>query len=510
MRKNQVLFNMVANIISYSANVLLQFILTPYLIDNLGKETYGFYPIATNIVNYMGVVTNAMNAVASRFVTVSLQKNNIQDANSYYSSAFNANVILGSILSMPLLIVVVFLDMFMNIPIDSVFDVKILFALVFLSALINIVSNILGIATFAKNRIDLRSLRELGGTILKVILFVLLYNLLKPSIVYIGIVGLVIALYNILVQYNYTRVLMPEVKFRKINISIVKTKELFCSSIWTALMTLGNLLISGMSMILSNVLLGTEEAGDYSIVNVVPQFINGVISMLVGVFFPVITYRYAHRDKEGLITEIGKAQNIVGAFGCAVIVTFSALSPSFFKLWTPGEDSEYLAKVALLTIIPHLFISCLWILTNLNIVMNTIKIPAIFGIAFGIGNILVSVILKKMGILNLEGIAIISSSFQIIWISIFMPIYCSRKLNIKWYSFLIKPGIVILMSLVMYFTVSKIVDSLVIDSWWLFIAFGIPIGVVTIIVLFLISGGGSYIPRIRNILSDRRDKDEIK
>ena len=49
--KKQVAINMVANIVSYSANILISFVLTPFLINTLGKETYSFYPIANTIVS---------------------------------------------------------------------------------------------------------------------------------------------------------------------------------------------------------------------------------------------------------------------------------------------------------------------------------------------------------------------------------------------------------------------------------------------------------------------------
>ena len=170
--KKQISINMLANIVSYSTNAGIAFLLTPFLIDKLGKETYSFYPIANTIVSYMSILTNALNAVASRFVTVEIVKENKSEADKYFSSTLAANLIMSCILALPMALIVIFLDKIMDVPINEVASIKMLFSLVFTAAIMNICASVFGIATFAKNRIDLRSLRELVTAIIKVILFV--------------------------------------------------------------------------------------------------------------------------------------------------------------------------------------------------------------------------------------------------------------------------------------------------------------------------------------------------
>ena len=45
INNRQISINMIANIVSYSSNLLISFVLTPFLINTLGKETYSFYPV---------------------------------------------------------------------------------------------------------------------------------------------------------------------------------------------------------------------------------------------------------------------------------------------------------------------------------------------------------------------------------------------------------------------------------------------------------------------------------
>ena len=96
--------NLIANIVSYSTSIIIAFLLTPYLIKVLGKEAYSFYPMANNFVQYMGIITTALNSMASRFITIEITKNNTEKANVYFSSVFYSNVLLSIILFVPMLL----------------------------------------------------------------------------------------------------------------------------------------------------------------------------------------------------------------------------------------------------------------------------------------------------------------------------------------------------------------------------------------------------------------------
>lgn len=480
--RKQISINMIANIVSYSSNLLISFVLTPFLINTLGKETYSFYPMANTIVSYMSVIASSINAMASRFVTVSLVKGDKEDANKYYASAFSANLSLSLILVFPMIFVIVFLDKFMEIPINSIAGIRSLFAFVFASVLVNITGAVFGIATFAKNRIDLRSLRELIAALIRLILFVVLYHFLSPSIVYVGVVSFVIALVNLVFQVLYTRMLLPEMHISKNNISFSHTRELFVSSVWNMINTIGNNLLVGMSLFLANVFYGAIASGTYSIVLTVPQFINGTISMLVGVFYPAITYRYAENNINGLVLEIKKAQKAIGIVSCTAIVVFSALATEFFSLWTPGEDSFYLSVLSFITILPHIFIACLWTLTNLNVVMNKVKVPALFTVGLGILNILISYIIYKIAAPGLFSLPLISSLLQVIWIVILIPQYACKNLKVKWNTFYGLPFRAVCFALPIGIFIILVKRIFILDSWFKLLLFGGCMGCISIII----------------------------
>ena len=495
--------NMIANIVSYSSTLLVSFVLTPYLINTLGKEAYSFYPLANNFVSYMTILTNALNSMASRYITMALTKKEIDKANTYFSSILFSNVIMAGILLIPMLLIVWCIDSLLVVPVNLVGSVRILFSFSFATMLVNIITSVFGVATFSKNRIDLRSLRELITSVLRLLLFVVLFTCFTPTIIYVGIVAFVVALVNFGFQRFYTKKLLPEIviDIKKFNVAYVK--EVLFSGVWNSINSLGTMLLVSTSLILVNRFYGADAGGEYSIVQTVPNFINGIISMLTGVFYPMIMIKYAQNDIKGMIEEIKKSQRIVGLFSVSVIGVFVGLSYDFFQLWTPGQDYNRLVVLSTITIMPHWVIGCIWSLSNVNIAINKIKIPALYMLGSGISNIAISVVVYNVFKPGVYAIPLISSVIQIILAAIFMPLYATKQLSIKWYTFyptILRGGCACAITVVL---VTFARHNLLLNSWFKLMGTGVVLGSIMLLMNAMIVLDSSSRRALVNLVVNR-------
>ncbi|EOU2023426.1 hypothetical protein C4D21_09680, partial [Clostridium perfringens] len=84
--KKQLSINISAQLISFSLNLMINFLLTQFLVNNIGTETFGFIGLANNFIQYIEVVTVAFNTMASRFITIKILQNDINGANEYFST----------------------------------------------------------------------------------------------------------------------------------------------------------------------------------------------------------------------------------------------------------------------------------------------------------------------------------------------------------------------------------------------------------------------------------------
>lgn len=254
--KRQTIINLVAKTISYGTTMAISFFLTPYLVSKIGKEAYSFYPLANNFVNYMGIVTIALNSMGSRFITVALTQGDRKKANEYYFSILVSNIILAAVLAIPMAGIVMFLQYILNIPGNILVSVKVLFSLVFLSMLVNLLTNVFGVAVFSQNRMDLSSISDILVGVSRVLLYLFLFGCFKADLAFVGVVSLVVAIITCIIQYIYTRKLLPFMEYSRVYYNWQAVKEVLASGVWNSVNQIGSVLLSTVGLMLCNILVG--------------------------------------------------------------------------------------------------------------------------------------------------------------------------------------------------------------------------------------------------------------
>lgn len=482
MGKKQLVINLIANIVSFSSSLLISFFLTPYLISTIGKEAYGFYPMANNFVGYLMIITLALNSMASRYITIEIAKRNHSKAKEYFSSVFYSNVLLAFILSLPMAVIVYNINSFLNVPLDLVREVKLLFALVFIAMIITIFTSVFGVATFAKNRLDLKSYAEIFQGIIKIGLYIALFSIFKPSLVFIGIVAVTQSLMNLLIQVFFTKKLLPDFKLRLSNFNYRSVKELLASGVWNSLNSLGSQLLLGVTLLLTNIYVGASSAGELAIVQTMPHFISSIISMLFSVFMPRITLVYAENSSDKLVDEVVFSQKVIGIMATIPVLLVIIFGTDFFSLWVPDQNASRLQLLSILTLIPLVIHANMWTVYGLNIVLNKVKVPSLMLIVTGFVSILMSVSILTFYVKNAYVVLIVSGVFNIMYYMGFIPMYASNQLRIKYnvlYSHLIRT---LLFSILFVLSGMFFKRSITINSWFEFFFWGGLFGVIGLLI----------------------------
>lgn len=482
MGKKQLIINLFANIVSFSSSLIISFFLTPYLISTIGKEAYGFYPMSNNFVGYLMIVTLALNSMASRFITIEIAKRNYRRAKEYFSSVFYSNVILAFVLSIPMILIVCNINTLLNVPSDLVNQVKLLFALVFIAMIVSIFTSVFGVATFAKNRLDLKSYAEIIQGIVKIGLYIALFSIFTPSLIFIGVVALIQSLMNLLMQIFFTKKLLPDFQL-KISLFDYRTvKELLASGVWNSFNSLGSQLLLGVTLLLTNIFIGASSAGEVAIVQTMPHFISSIISMLFSVFMPRITLVYAENSPVKLVDEVVFSQKVVGIMSTIPILLVMIFGKDFFILWVPDQNATQLQTLSVLTLIPLVVHANMWTVYGLNIVLNKVRVPSLMLIFTGFLSTLVSVSILAFYYKSIYVILIVSALFNVLYYLGFIPLYASKQLSINYnmlYSHIFKS---IIFSIIFVAVGFYLKGYIMINSWVDFFFWG---GLFGIIGLFL-------------------------
>lgn len=499
--KKQTVINLVAKILSYGTTMLISFFLTPYLIARIGKEAYSFYPIANNFVNYMSVITVALNSMASRFITISLTQGDIKKANVYFVSVLYGNIIMSAILFIPLTAIVIFLEHILNIPYPLIASVKVLFALVFISMVVNLLTNVFGVAVFSQNRLELGSVCDIVVAIARVILYVLLFCFFKPNIAYVGVVALAVALLTMIIQYRYTQRLLPFVKINPSYFNKSAIGEVISSGVWNSVNQIGVTLLSTVGLMLCNILYGAADAADYSIALTIPQFLNGIVNMLSSVFYPGLTIKFARGNKKEVIKHVDVSQKIIGILVNIPTAIFMAIGINFFKLWTPTVDPQRLQILSLLAIGYLLITGVAWPISNLNTVMNKVKVPALVMLGTGVLNIIIVYCTYKFTNWGLYSIPLGQLILFILNRAFFVGAYSAHCLGEKWSLFnaaILKGILLAVVSFILTYIVNLVINPV---TWTALVLECICVGLILLPIGGFIMFGKEVFPYATNLLN---------
>lgn len=504
MNKNkQLVINLTAQIFGFAVNFLVGFFLSPFIVKNVGEEAYGFVSLGNNFVSYATLLSAALNSMAGRFVTIHYVNKDYKKTNSYFSSVFFANIFLSVVFIIPATLIVLFLEKIINVSDVLVTDVKLLWAFIFLNYLISIAGSVFSIATFATNKLYLSSIRTIISQFIRVAILVVCFSLFPKYIWFIGLASLVQNLYSTITNISYTKKLTPELKIQKSSFDIKKIKEIVSSGIWSTVNRLGQILLDGLDLLITNIFINSLSMGVLSISKTIPGTISSIVGSVAGVFAPNYTILYAENKTEELIKQIKQSMRIMGVLVNIPILVLIVCGREFYALWQPTMDAKQLYILSLLGISCVIIsggINCIY---NIFTVVNKLKANSIVVIASGLLSALVVFILLKTTNLGIYAVAGVSTVFSILRNLFFTAPYGAKCLKMKWYALypdIIRPVFyVAITTLISYFTISKFNA----DTWIMLVIKGIMIVALSLIIGYFVFLGKDERARVNSVIKNK-------
>lgn len=472
--KKQLLRNLIFNIGSFIINLSISFFFTPYLIKTLGKETYSFFPLVNNMIGYTSILTTAVGSMAGRFITIKLYQNDLESAKKYFNSVFVANIILSFLFSITSVLVIINLSKILNIPYNLYNDIQLLFLFAAGAMIVNLVSSILGIGCFVKNRIDLNSACTTTVNMIRVVVILLLFLFLSPSIVYMSLSAFIASIITLVYSIYLKNKLLPEFTIRlKKYFSWNVLKNVISSGIWNSINQLSVVLLTQLDLLISNVFLGVSATGDYSIAKMIPTLIQSFIGVLVSVFIPHFTILYAKGNNKELIESVNKSIRLMGILVTIPIGFILINGESFFQLWVPDQDFRTLYWLSNISILPMIVTGSINTIFNVYTVTNKLRIPALVLLLSGIFNVIITIILLRHTNLGIWIIPLVSLVIGLLRNLIFTPIYAAYCLNEKWNVFYKAIFKGFMACMIVIFISYMINYFIIVDNWISFILSGI-------------------------------------
>lgn len=468
MKNKRLIINIISQSIAFAVNLGISFFLTPFLVKNVGKEAYGFVGLANNFVSYAQVITVALNSMAGRFITISLYKKDNKSVNKYFTSVAITNIFITILMTIPATLIVLFMNKMVHVPASILDDVRLLWTFIFLNFLISILGSIFEVATFARNRLDLESIRKIESNVLKVVILLVAFYFFKPSVWYIGLALTLCTIYVTFANIYYTKKLLPNVHIQKKYFDFNSVKILISSGIWNSFSALSSILSTGLDLLVTNIFVGASAMGILSIAKTVPTMILSVFQMLANIFAPQLMISYAESDFGGLKKQLITSMKLLGMLSCIPMSILFAYGDVFYKLWVPSQNQYLLQLLSIMSCFELIFALPLEILWNIFTVTNKVKQSSIALFCESLTAITITFIgitLAKNSITKLFIIAGTSSIVGTIRTLTFLPMYGARCLKFKlstFYPLIVKNAISVVILTLISILIKK---NIIINNW---------------------------------------------
>ncbi|WP_099469147.1 lipopolysaccharide biosynthesis protein [Konateibacter massiliensis] len=487
MDKKRLVINLSAQMISIFVSLGIGFVLTPYIVNQIGEAAYSYVKISNDFVSYAQILVSALNTMASRFITINIHQKNYKEANKYFSSVFFSNIIISAVLVVPSVILVLFLDNLLDIESGLVADVKLLFFFIFLNFFISIIASIFSVATYAKDRLDLLAIKMIQTELIRAAILLVSYVFFRPYLWYTGVASIVCTIFLAFANRKFTKRLLPEIKVSTKDFDVGKIWELVSLGLWNSITRLGQVLLEQLDVLIANIFISGAAGGLLAIAKTIPGMISSnFMGGIIGIFNPQITIAYAKGNKEELVQVI-KSCNRMLIFLLSIPLAFlTAYGMEFYQLWMPKKDTKALFELTILTI-GTLYVSMsIQVLYHVFIITKRVKENAIVMLLSGMMTTLIVFILLKNTNLGIYAVAGVSTAIGLLRNLTFTPMFAAKSLGVKWYRFYsdIGLGFVSIGSIVILGVLSKMLIP--IDSWFRLFAVGIPTGVLALVVNYFI------------------------
>lgn len=455
--------------ISFMITLLIGFFLSPYIVKHLGAEANGFTQLANNFVTYASLITIALNSMGSRFMSVEYHHGNIEQVKKYYSSLVIANITVILVLILPAFLIVMNLENLINISKENTFDVKILFGAVFATYFLNQINSIFTASTYIKNKLYYTNVITAVSNILRAGILVFLFSFFQPHMYYVGVTGALLCLINFPINLFVKKRLIPEVKFHRIYFEFKCVVKLITSGIWNTINQCGNILMTGLDLLLTNLFITPFEMGILAVAKTIPNHVIQLGQMINNNFSPGLTITYATSGKDEILKNLRWSMKVSSIFMSIPIGVFCMLGSQFYSLWVPSLDCKKLVILSFLTCMAFVPFAGPQVLYNVYTTTNKLKFNSLTVVAGGFLNFIIVYILLKFTNLGIYAVAGVSSVISIVRNLIVTVPYTAKLLGLKWYEFYKDVGI----SCICFFTIAAITfivkKFILADSWMMLI-----------------------------------------
>lgn len=433
--KRKFVLNFGAQLAVLGSQFIISFILTPIVLEKLGDEAYGFVGLVNNFVSYVSIVTAALNAMASRFITVSYHSGDKNATEEYFTSVFLSNVVMATVVFVGSVFLALNIEDLVSVAPELVTDLRITVVIAFLNAAIGLVTVVFGVAAFIKNELFLNSIGQLLGSILRVAMLFTLFFFAMPHMWYFSLAGLSATILTGAVQCLVTRMLLPDIGISLSRFNPSKIWELLKIGVWNSIQNINQLIQTGLDLLIANLFVSAAGMGLLSVAKTVPLALTSLSGSIASLFYPKMAQSYAQGNMTELCRRLDYSMRFTAAFMIVPLAGFIGFGSSFYALWLPSRPIAELGEIQLLSMLTVITLLASALVEPLYYANTlTTKVRGSVLIAFGFSAATLAIEFPLLAFSPFDKLAVIAGTSSLLMFvrhALVQPLYCAVVLGIS-------------------------------------------------------------------------------
>jgi membrane protein EpsK len=426
--------NLVTSLAYFGVNILVGIWFTPYLIRHLGIAAYGLIPLTATITAYLSLATIGLNIALNRYVMIALEQNEPRLANRFFNTSLVATLAVILLLAGPAYWICCHADMLLRLPVGAEHEVSMLLAFTVGMFLLTTLAAPFEVASFCRNRFDIRSAVQIATTLIRVGGVVILFELAIPRIWQAGAASMLAAAVSLVCAVWIWHKMTPQLAIAPRDFDIPALKELFRTGGWIVINQVGTLLYLNIDLLVVNRMLGTGLGGEYAAVLQWSALLRVLAATCAAIFAPTIFSYYACNEIEALVSYTRWSVKILGLGIALPTGLICGLAAPILNVWLGPQYTKLAPLTSLLTF--HLCVNlCVLSLFHLQVVTNRVRWPGLVTCGMGIGNIILAVVLTGPAHFGMYGVALAGAIMLTAKNAVFTPLYGAHILQRPWLTF---------------------------------------------------------------------------
>jgi O-antigen/teichoic acid export membrane protein len=294
-----VLGNTSTSIVRFLIGVVATFLLTPYIIEHIGKADYGLWSLVFSILGFIGLVDMGFATSTVKYVAETRGQGDPDRRNRLVSTLFVVYMILALAVAVASALLATWFNDLFDIPPEQHRDALLVFAILAVRLALYLPLGLFRGVLFGEQRIVWINAVQVAAALLNVGLTVAVLEA-GFGVVALAVTNVVVLVAEHAVYVALTRRALPDLVLRPRFFTRAHLRELLGFSVFAALVNVSSVVVLQADPIIIKMFLPLGAVAVYAVALRIATYVLLLVKQLNNVITPVIAERHGAGDHERL------------------------------------------------------------------------------------------------------------------------------------------------------------------------------------------------------------------